>query len=642
MSVAWDPVTDTDLAGYRLYYGTTAGQYSSNVDVGNVTAYTLSGLNDCTTWYVAVKAYDAVGNLSSSYSNEINGWPRPVVSSANPPAAEQGRRLDVTVSGTNFRTGATVSFGDPNIVVNSVSVSSCSQLVANITVQNSAAAGSKNVEVVNPDSVYGVGTGVFTVQAAVAPTVSSTTPADGAIDVPVSVHPTVTFSEPMDPASITSATVRLLDPLNQAVAQAAGSPSLSADGRTATITPAAVLDSGLAFRIQAVGGTGGVQDLAGHPLATTYTQATGFETVPDVTAPAISAVNEANVGATSAEIRWTTDEPADSQVFYREVGVTAYQQTSIDPQLVTSHAVLLQGLEPSTSYEYHVRSADEAGNASTSSPDGTFTTLPSSFAYLRFEAEAGDLTSPVRTATDAAALQGAFIDTPAGTPTGSATSPSGTATYGFNLPSSGTWYLWFRLYGASASTDSWFESVDGAARQAVFPAQAGSWQWVAGRSYSLGSGLHTLELGGREAQARADRILITNDPGFVPTEQPGADNAAPGPVASFSATPTNQRNDLRWTNPADADFARTVVRYRTDGRYPTSPVDGFAVTDSAGAPGSAGSFAHDNLTNGTTYFYSAFAIDATGNVSPASRSSAAPVDNVLPGTVRNLRRTDTR
>ena len=40
VSLAWDPVADTDLAGYRVYYGTAPGNYTQSVDVGNVTSTT--------------------------------------------------------------------------------------------------------------------------------------------------------------------------------------------------------------------------------------------------------------------------------------------------------------------------------------------------------------------------------------------------------------------------------------------------------------------------------------------------------------------------------------------------------------------------------------------------------------------------
>ncbi len=46
VTLAWDPNTDPDLAGYKLYYGLLSDQYSYSVDVGNQTSYTLSNLED--------------------------------------------------------------------------------------------------------------------------------------------------------------------------------------------------------------------------------------------------------------------------------------------------------------------------------------------------------------------------------------------------------------------------------------------------------------------------------------------------------------------------------------------------------------------------------------------------------------------
>ena len=74
-----------------------------------------------------------------------------------------------------------------------------------------------------------------------------------------------------------------------------------------------------------------------------------------------------------ATITWTTDEPANSRVYYRQTGQTAYQQTDVDTELVINHSVELQGLTPGATYEFHVESADVGGNVSTSSPDGTIT-----------------------------------------------------------------------------------------------------------------------------------------------------------------------------------------------------------------------------------------------------------------------------
>lgn len=640
-SLAWDPVTDADLAGYRVYYGTSPTSYSASLDVGNVTTATIAGLTDCTNYYFGVKAYDAAGNESTAYSNQVQGWSRPTVTSVTPSAAEQGRSLSLVITGSSFQAGAAAAFATAGITVTSTTVNACGQLTVNVNIGNTATPGASSLDVTNADGVFGTGTALFTVQAAAAPSVASTTPVDGATGISISVHPTVNFSEPMLASSITAANVKLLNSSGAALAQAAGSPALSPNGLSATITPAAALTEGQTYRIQVVGTGVGVLDLANHGMAATMTQATGFSTVADTSAPTISAVAATGVGSTTTTITWTTSESADSQVFYRKQGTTTYQQSSLDSTMATSHSSALAGLAPSTTYEYYVASADAAGNTATSTPIKTFATTGNAFTYLRFEAEAGTTVAPMRAISGASGSFGsAYIDTPTGTPTGSATAPSGTATFGVNVPAAGSWKLWVRMYGPDANSDTLYESVNGAARAQMAPSVTGQWQWVAGRSYTLSAGLATLELGGRNAQARADRVILTDDPTFTPTEQPVDDQTPPNSDTGVTATGATAQVTLNWVNSTSPDFSRTIVRYRTDGKFPVSPVDGFAVTTKVGAPGSSDSFVHTGLTNGTTYSYSVFAQDTSGNVSQETTAQALVTDTTAPAGVQNLRRSD--
>lgn len=640
VSMAWDPVGDADAAGYRIYYGPAADTYDQQLNLGLVTSHTLDGLADCTTWYVAVKAVDAAGNVSAGFSNELSGWPRPTVTVASPAAAEQGRRLDIAIDGTNFQSGASVVFDDSAITVNSVAVNGCGQVVANVTVGNSAIPGAGGVNVINTDQTFGNGAGLFTVEVAVAPTVLSTSPLDGGSGVGVAVQPSITFSEPLDPTTVSADAVQLLDSSGSPVPQAGGSPSLSGDGMTVTLTPASNLNMGATYRLRAIGGASGVTDLAGHPLDSTYTMASGFNTEADGVPPVVSVIASTGVTSTAGTVTWTTDEPTDSQVFYRAQGATGYQQTAVDAVLVTNHSVLLQGLAPATTYEFHVRSVDAGGNVTVSSPDESFTTAASSSTFLTFEAEGGALTSPMRSVSGADAFGESWIDTPAGTSQGTSNAPSGTAVFGVNVPSDGTWYLWVRAMNPVGTGGVMYESVDGGSRQLVNVTTAATWEWVPGRSYTLTAGQHSIELGGRRAEGRADRILLTDDASFVPTEQPVDDVTPTAAPSDLTAVPSDGINVLSWTNPADSDLARIVVRVRTDGLHPTSPLDGEGVSDSAATPGAGDTASHSGLVNGTTYLYSVFAIDSSGNVSLAAQAEGTPVDNIGPSEVMNLRRTD--
>ncbi len=70
VTLEWDPNAEADLAGYKIHYGTTSGQYDRNIDVGNVTQYTITGLSDGV-YYFAATAYNTSG-IESAYSNEIS------------------------------------------------------------------------------------------------------------------------------------------------------------------------------------------------------------------------------------------------------------------------------------------------------------------------------------------------------------------------------------------------------------------------------------------------------------------------------------------------------------------------------------------------------------------------------------------
>jgi Domain of unknown function (DUF4082)/Bacterial Ig-like domain/Bacterial Ig domain/Purple acid Phosphatase, N-terminal domain len=85
----------------------------------------------------------------------------------------------------------------------------------------------------------------------------------------------------------------------------------------------------------------------------------------DTTPPSISAVAAtANVNGT-ATVTWTTNEASDSRVDYGTDPANLGQSAS-SPSSVTSHGVQLTDLTPGATYHFRVRSADAAGNASTS------------------------------------------------------------------------------------------------------------------------------------------------------------------------------------------------------------------------------------------------------------------------------------
>jgi hypothetical protein len=70
VTLAWDANTETGIVGYKLHYGTASGVYTTTIDVGNVTQYTVGGLLGGQTYYFAATASD--GTSDSGYSEEIS------------------------------------------------------------------------------------------------------------------------------------------------------------------------------------------------------------------------------------------------------------------------------------------------------------------------------------------------------------------------------------------------------------------------------------------------------------------------------------------------------------------------------------------------------------------------------------------
>ena len=85
VTFSWTPNSESNLAGYNIYYGTQSCVYFDPVDISNpkvvdssVTT-TLSGFEEGATYYFAATAYD-MGGYESAYSQEVR-WTAPVTNS---------------------------------------------------------------------------------------------------------------------------------------------------------------------------------------------------------------------------------------------------------------------------------------------------------------------------------------------------------------------------------------------------------------------------------------------------------------------------------------------------------------------------------------------------------------------------------
>ena len=102
-----------------------------------------------------------------------------------------------------------------------------------------------------------------------------------------------------------------------------------------------------------------------------------------------------------------------------------------------------------------------------------------------------------------------------------------------------------------------------------------------------------------------------------------ADTSSPGPVTNFFSHAQNSSTavSLRWSNPANVDFSATKILRSTVG-FATTPDQ---VADQTHIyEGASNSYEDTGLTTGTTYYYTAFAKNTSGNWSVAKTVTGLP------------------
>ena len=141
------------------------------------------------------------------------------------------------------------------------------------------------------------------------PTVTSVTPAAGATSVVISTAVTAQFSKPLAASSVTTSTFQLKDPSNNVVAA-----TVTASGSTATLQPTSPLAASTTYTATLKGGSGGITDTVGNPLAADYVWT--FTTATPATCPcsvwgssAIPAtVDSGDAGAYELGVRFRSDQ----------------------------------------------------------------------------------------------------------------------------------------------------------------------------------------------------------------------------------------------------------------------------------------------------------------------------------------------
>lgn len=109
VTLAWDVSPSPNVTGYKLYWGGISRSYTNNINVGNVSIYTVTNLTVSNTYYFAVTAYDT--SLESAFSDEISYT---VPSTNLPPYVNVGSNKTITLPNSLALSAVVTDDGLPN------------------------------------------------------------------------------------------------------------------------------------------------------------------------------------------------------------------------------------------------------------------------------------------------------------------------------------------------------------------------------------------------------------------------------------------------------------------------------------------------------------------------------------------------
>src|SRR5213594_2938347 len=392
VTLAWDPNTEPDIAGYKVYYGTSSGSYQFSVDVGNLTSYTLSGLLDGRIYYFAATAYNSSlgeSGFSDEVSKAIADVTPPTVSMTAPAAgATVSGTMTVSASATDNVgiVGVQLKLDGVNLgaedTTNAYSISWNSTLAAN---------GTHTLTAVARDAAGNTAT-----SAAVSVTVDNTPPIISSVSA---------FNISSSQATITWATNQASDSqVEYGLTTAYGS---STPLNSSLLTAHAVTLTGLLatttyhYRVKS-------RDAAGNLATSADFTLTTLIVVPDLTPPSVPTnLSASAVSSSQMNLSWTASTD--------NVGVAGYTIYRGGSQIATTSLTSYSdtGLSPSTAYAYTVAAYDAAGNVSVQAAPASAVTLDltcvisaGSWQNVAFAAQSGAFVAEFDATPNNAAMDG--------------------------------------------------------------------------------------------------------------------------------------------------------------------------------------------------------------------------------------------
>ena len=108
INLKWNANTEPYLGGYKIYYGTSAGNYGTPKAVGNITSDKLTGLTNGTPYFIAITSMNSVG-VESAKSAEITVTP--IYDVTNPTSAITDPTTGVALNGSSYTVTGTANDG---------------------------------------------------------------------------------------------------------------------------------------------------------------------------------------------------------------------------------------------------------------------------------------------------------------------------------------------------------------------------------------------------------------------------------------------------------------------------------------------------------------------------------------------------
>jgi hypothetical protein len=456
-TLVWDPNAESNLAGYKVYSGTASRQYSSVVDVGNITQHQLTNLVQGTTYFFALTAYNTLG-LESGFSAEVSYTPAasntpPTISSFSPRTVNE----DTSTGSIPFTVSDAETVGS---LVLSASSSNPSLIpIANITIGGS---GTNRTLAVTP-ALNQSGTATITV-----------TVSDGQLSASSSF--VLTVNAVNDTPTIANIADRTIDENNTTgpigfvigdVETTASSLTLGASSSNPTLVP----NQNVVF-----GGSGSSRTVSVTPATNQTGTATinitvsdGARTATDSWVLTVRSVATTNTPPLLSSVRSTTIFSAGSSLPIRfsvsdaETPTEALQvwAVSSNPSLIPDGNVAFQG--SGSNRTLTVTAVNGVGNATItlSVNDGSGNTRSTNFGVsviarpaqlvsLPFEAEEGSIVAPMQLYTESSAT---YVAT--------TTANAGTVSFQVSIAEAGNYIIWARHLSPDNSRDSFlFRSTE--------------------------------------------------------------------------------------------------------------------------------------------------------------------------------------